>query len=332
MIFLKLTIPKLKARLKDGSLCGAYLFYGEEKFILNNYTALIKSKTVTDFPEFNYMEFDEDSCDFEKFSSFVMSYPTLSETKMALVKNAGFLQNADNAKSIAEIVQNMPGYLALVFVEDEISKVKKSVTDAFEKCGCVTEFVRQKPADLRLWVAKKLAASGKKMLASDVTRLINMCACSLEKLNTECEKLIAAAPGEVIEKELIDTLVVVPAEYKVFEMSDNLLNRKGTEAYLLLKEFKINKEQPTEILTLIYAAVSEIYMFKTLSEQGGNPEAYLAPNRKWLAGKYRAQAAAHSKEKLRRIMRLCYKCDRQIKTGAAEPYTSLELVMAEMMS
>ena len=325
---MKLTIPKLKAKLKGDGLCGAYLFYGEEKFILNSYTELIKSKTAAALPEFNYMEFDEEKCDYEQFSGFVMSYPVMSETKTAVVKNSGFLRDSARAKSIAELVCSMPEYLTVIFIEDGIAKVKKDVISAFESHGAMTEFVRQKPADLQLWVAKKLASGGRKISRPDAAELIGMCGCSLEKLNVECEKLIAAAQSEIIDRNLIDRLVVVPAEYKVFEMSDNLLNKQSDKAYRLLKEFKINKEQPTEILALIYAAVSDIYMFKVLP----GAESFLAANRKWLAAKYRGLAQKSNAKDLRKIMKLCYDCDIKIKTGAVEPYTALELVMAEMVA
>ncbi len=328
---MKLSIPQLKTKLKTGEFSGTFLFYGEERYILNSYTEQIKAKTVTDFPEFNLLEINEENADFEQFYGFVCAYPQFSDKKLVIARNCGFLQNGTYKAKLAQLITEMPQFCVVIFIEDSITKISKDVMSAFEKSGCITDFIKQNPADLRAWVNKTFAAAKKRMTIEDMSYLVDICGLSLEKLSVECAKLIAATDEDVITKDKIDSLVTVPSEYKVFAMSDSLLNKKADEAYMLLKEFKINKEQPTEIIALIYAAVADIYMFKVLMTQGENPDYFLAPNRKWLSKKYRAMAPKFEFKKLRGIMKLCYKYDEKIKTGAIDAFTALELIMAEML-
>ena len=328
---MKLTIPQLKRQIQNNEISNLYLFYGEEKYLLNNYIANIKDKTVNGFLEFNYFEYTDETADYEQFASFVLSYPQMSDKKMVVLKNCGFLQNSEYKDSLTKLLSDLPSYAVVVFAEDGIGKAKKELLALIEQKGVVTEFEKQSPENLRAWVNRKFALSNKKMTIEDMNYLVSLCGCSLDKLEIECSKLIAGTEEEVISKNHIDALVTVPVEYKVFAMADCLLNKNANEAYSLLREFKINKEQPTEILAIIYSSISEVLMFKTLMGQGKNHELYLAPNRKWLAKKYRVQAPKQDGKKLREVMKMCYSYDEKIKTGMIDGYTALEAVIASML-
>ncbi|MBQ3115139.1 MAG: DNA polymerase III subunit delta [Clostridia bacterium] len=328
---MKLTIPELKKTIQNNDIANLYLFYGEEKYLLNNYVSNIKDKTVTDFLEFNYFEFTDETADYEQFASYVLSYPQMSDKKMIVLKNCGFLQNAVFKDLLSELLSDLPSYAVVIFVEQTAGKIKKELLSLIEDKGVVTEFEKQSPENLRAWVNRKFALENKKMTIEDMNYLISLCSCSLEKLEVECSKLIAGTEEEVISKKYIDALVTVPVEYKVFTMADYLLNKNSNEAYSLLHEFKVNKEQPTEILAIIYSSISEILMFKTLMSLGKNPELYLPQNRKWLGKKYRFQATKQDGKKLREVMKMCFDYDEKIKTGLIDGYTALEVVMASML-
>ncbi len=328
---MKLTIPQLKRQIQNNDISNLYLFYGEEKYLLNNYIANIKDKTVNGFLEFNYFEFTDETADYEQFASFVLSYPQMSDKKMVVLKDCGFLQNSAYKDKMLELLSDLPSHCVVAFAEQTAGKIKKELLSLIETKGVVTEFEKQTPENLRTWVNRKFALANKKMTIEDMNYLVALCSCSLDKLEVECSKLISGTEEEIISKTHIDALVTVPVEYKVFTMADSLLNKNNNEAYSLLREFKINKEQPTEILAIIYSSISEILMFKTLLGLGKNPELYLAPNRKWLGKKYRAQATKQDGKKLREIMKMCFEYDEKIKTGLIDGYTALEVVIASML-
>ena len=180
-------------------------------------------------------------------------------------------------------------------------------------------------------MARQLALKNKSINPADAEYLINLCERSLEKLSVECDKLSSADEEAVITRKLIDELVKVPVEYKIFEMSDHLLSGNAERAYGILNGFKISKEQPIVIFITIYKQFSDLLMFRLLGEEGKNAADYLAPNRKWLASKLAAESKRYSKEKLRLGMQLCAEFDRKIKEGKADGFTALELMMAEFL-
>lgn len=328
-----INVTKLKQQLKQGEIKNIYLFFGEEKYLVDTYLKKITDMALGDgMKEFNYTYYNEDNESYEAFSDDIGAYPVMAEKRVIVLKNTKFIKLKDYQKPLAELLENIPDYTVVIIVEDEASKIKKGITDIINKKGEVVEFKKQSVSDLRAWVSRQFAVKQKQMSNEDMEYLINLCERSLEKLSVECEKLISASDGAVISRKVIDELVKVPVEYKIFEMSDHLLSGRATEAYRILNGFKINKEQPIVIFITIYRQLSDLYMFRIMGEEGANAAEYLAPNRKWLAGKLSADARRYSKEKIRNGMKLCASYDLQIKSGNLDGFTALEMMMAEFLA
>lgn len=327
-----INVTMLKKQLKQGELKNLYLFCGEEKYLVDMYLKKVVDMTLGDgLREFNYSFYNEDNENYENFVNDVEAYPTMAEKKVVILKNTKFVKLKDYQKPLAEMFSNLPEYAVVVIVEDEASKIKKGILDVINKKGEIVEFKKQSASDLRAWINGQLSAKQKQINNADAEYLINLCERSLEKLSIECEKLASATENSVITRKMIDELVKVPVEYKIFEMSDYLLKGNPTGAYGILNGFKINKEQPIVIFITIYKQLSDLLMFKLLGDEGKNGADYLAPNRKWLASKLASQARAYPKEKLRMGMKLCAKYDLDIKSGKIEGFTALEMLMAEFL-
>lgn len=327
-----INVTKLKQQLKTGELKNLYFFCGEEKYLVDMYVKKIVDMALGDgLREFNYSYYNEDNENYEAFLNDVEAYPTMSEKKVIVLKNARFIKLKDYQKPLAQTFEAIPDYAVVIIVEEEASKLKKPILEIVNKKGECVEFKRQSVADLRAWVTRQLALKEKQMSSADMEYLINLCERSLEKLSVECEKLAASTEEAAITRKMIDGLVKVPVEYKIFEMADHLLNGNGESAYGILNGFKINKEQPIVIFITVYKQLADLLMFRLLGEEGGRAADYLAPNRKWLASKLAAESKRYSKEKLRKGMELCAQYDLQIKSGKIDGYTALEMMMAEFL-
>lgn len=327
-----INVTKLKQQLKQCELKNIYLFCGEEKYLVDMYLKKVTDMALGDgLREFNYSYYNEDNENYENFVNDVEAYPTMAEKKVVVLKNTKFIKLKDYQKPLAQIFENIPDYAVVIIVEDEASKIKKALSDVINKKGEIVEFKKQGVADLRAWVTRQLAAKNKQMNNTDMEYLINLCERSLEKMSVECEKLVAATEETFITRKMIDELVKVPVEYKIFEMSDHLLSGNAESAYSILNGFKINKEQPIVIFITIYKQLADIYMFRLLGDEGKNAAEYLAPNRKWLASKLSAESRRYPKEKIRMGMKLCAEYDLQIKSGKIDGFAALEMMMAEFL-
>lgn len=327
-----INVTKLKQNLKQGIIGNLYLFCGEEKYLIDMYLKKVTDMALGDgFREFNYSFYNEDNESFEAFVNDIEAYPTMAEKKVVVLKDTKFIKLKDYQKPVAEALSNLPDYVVVIIIEDEAGKLKKAVTDVINKKGEIVDFKKQSVADLRAWVARQFAQSGKQMSNEDTEYLINLCERSLEKLNVECDKLSASTEATIITRKEIAEMVKIPVEYKIYEMSDKLLSGKADEAYEILNSFKTMKVQPVVVFSVIYGQLADYLMFRLMGEEGANPTEFLAPNRKWLAQRLATDCLRYPKEKLRNGMRLCAKYDLEVKMGKVEGYAALELMMAELL-
>lgn len=324
-----LTVAQLNRQLKS-ELKNIYLFYGEEHFLHQTYIDRLKGMVLQGpLSDFNYLKMEGKDARFEDFAAEVETYPQMAEKKLILLKETPFLTATEYQKEMKKILSDIPEYSVVVFVEQDLKKVKKDLLKIIESKGSVANFEKQSMADLRAWVSRTFAAQKKRMKMEDVEHLISICDRSLDRLKNECEKLVAAAgDNEIITRKNIDELVQVPLEFKIYAMSDKLLEKNAQVAYNMLNEFKISKQQPTVIISLIYSHVAALYMFAKLKDRARE---YLPANRKFLARKYLQESQRHSEEKLRKIMKQCACYDDGIKGGKIEGWTALELIMANFL-
>ncbi len=325
-----LTVAAFNKRLKEKT-DPLYLFYGEERFILSAYIARIKSTVMPDdtFAGFNFSVLEGKAAAFDDFASELSTYPQMADYKLIILKNTDFLSGAEYQKPLHSLLGDLPDYAVVIFVEEDVKKIKKDTLKLIESKGAVVEFARQSNADLRAWVGRELAKYRKKMYTEDIEYLIGICDRSLERLRVECDKLIAAAgDGEVITRKTVTELVHVPLEYKIYTMADKLLSGDALSAYQMLRELKLAKEQPTVVISLIYSQLATLYMFQRLSNRA---EDYLPPNRKFLARQYAARCRAFDAQMLRSMMQKCAESDDNIKRGRIDGWTALELIMASLL-
>lgn len=324
-----LTVAQLNKQLKEKAK-GLYLFYGEENFLHSTYINRIK-KSVLDgpFADFNYSVFDEKSAVFENFISEINTYPQMANQKLIVLKNTDFLTLAEYQKKMADVLNDLPDYAVIIFIEHDTKKIKKDLLKLIQANGTSVEFTKQSVADLRSWVNRTFAAADKRMKIEDMEHLVNICERSLDRLSTECAKLIAAVgDSEVITRRNINDMVQIPLEFKIYTMADKLLSGNPEGAYTMLRELKINKEQPTVIIALIYSQLSSLYMFRQLRQRG---EEFIPSSRRFLAKKYASECMRHDEKKLRTAMIQCAEFDDGIKNGTIDGWTALELVMAFLL-
>ena len=87
-------VQVMRARLKDASLSGLYLFTGEEKMLRNLYIKQVLNRYQQDpMAEFNIHIFDETS-DIEAVRDCIEALPVMAESKLVLLRNTNVLKSA----------------------------------------------------------------------------------------------------------------------------------------------------------------------------------------------------------------------------------------------
>ena len=150
-----MTLAELNNKIKSNKLWGAYFFYGEEQYLLEDKVKTIAKKLITPGMEaFNYIKFDGKKASVSDIIAAIDQFPQMSEMKLITVKNTGILGNATltNFKLIKEAVKTLPSDTCLIFIEESFDKKKLKNVNFIEESGGVLAFEYMPANKLTSWI------------------------------------------------------------------------------------------------------------------------------------------------------------------------------------
>lgn len=141
--------------IRDG-IAGAYLLYGEETFLTEQYARQIAHRTVDEaFDAFNCQMFDGQTVTLSQLEEACEALPLMAERKCVLVRDMDLSADPERAAALAE---SLPDTCVLVFwqitVQPDRKKGWQTVIQACEKSGTVACFGRRSAAELTKTLVK----------------------------------------------------------------------------------------------------------------------------------------------------------------------------------
>lgn len=333
-----MTVEELNKQIKSGKLKPVYFFYGQEQFLLSSKVNAIKNKLVSPgMEDFNLFSFEGKKTDLSSVLEAVEQYPQMSEGKVVVVKNSGFLNNATTGefKRIKEAVDDLPDYGCLIFVEENFDKKKEKNLKFIEDKGGVVAFDYLPVNRVELWLEEKFSREEKLIAPREVSYMIKLCGLSMGKIHSEFEKLINyLGDRNKVTKEDIDAVVDKTVEYRVYDMLDNIMTGRGGLAREQLKYLKDSREMPNVILGIMVGKLSELLMCKLLQESGVTPQDmvdYFDFKKPLFAvNKTIQEGKRYGEPYLKRMIKMGLDLDVDIKSGNIEGWTATEVFLAEL--
>ena len=109
--------------IKNQEYKQAYLFFGEEGYLKKQYRNKLLQAWNPDGDTMNESRFEGKEIDVKEVISLGETMPFFSDRRIILLENTGFFKN--QCPELAEYLNNLPDYLYLLFVEDEVDKRSK---------------------------------------------------------------------------------------------------------------------------------------------------------------------------------------------------------------
>ncbi len=333
-----MTLTELNNLIKTKKLSGAFFFYGEEQYLLEDKVKTIGKKIITPGTEvFNYIKFDGKKTAVADIIAAIDQFPQMSEMKLITVKNTGILGNATltNFKLIKEAVKTLPSDTCLIFIEESFDKKKLKNVSFIEESGGVLAFEYMPAGKLSAWIEGLFEKQNKTIEDRDIRYIIELCGQSLGKLNAQCDKLINyTGDRDRITREDIDAVVDRTVEYRSYDMLDNMILGNSKKAYEQLAYLFNTKEDPFYILGLMMSRLSEILMCKRLKSEGltadeiGSYFDYKRPA--FVVNKTISESKKFSDEYLRKMIEKGLSYDMDCKLGKLNPHSAVEMYLAEL--
>ena len=333
-----MTYEALEKELNSKKLSSLYLFYGEERLLLENCLKKIKKDFGEMLQGINYILLDNNSVNdlIYDIESPAFGY----DKKLIIIKDSGLFKKDGRKKSATPIQETIADYInqnidtieesaVVIFVEETADK--NIVYEAIEKKGKVCQFDELNQAQL-IRRLKEISNAYKVNVAENtLAYFIDIAGTNMQVLINEIRKLIEfAGENGTITKESIDKLTVKQIDSVVFDLTDNLGNKNVKKALEILDELIYQKEPLQRILYTLYNHFKKLYLCKIAVKLNKDiiKALSLKPNQTFLVVKYKKQAATFKEEELIAILKEFTKLDYAYKNGKIDAIVGLKGILS----
>lgn len=265
---------QLKADLKAGNLARLYFFFGEESYLRETYLEQIEKQLLPGgMEDFNRHTIHGKDCTPELLEELTEQVPMMSERTMVQVWDFDvFAASEEEQEEYAAVLKNLPDYVCLIFIYDNIKigkgRGKGSLGKLVKGQPCLVEFKRQTEADLVPWVQAHMKDHGKTIKKPDAQYLVEITGGMMQNVLREIEKVSAYAKGETITRKDIDAVVDPVLDVVAFNMTNAITRGDYDQAAKILADLFTNKQEPLMILGAISKQLRQLYVARLAIENG----------------------------------------------------------------
>lgn len=328
-------IMNLENDLKNQKLHGIYVFYGEEKYLQQEYLKKIKKIFGELSLGINYILLGENNIDtlIDDIETPAFGYPK----KLIVIRESNLFKKdckssmKDKFKQyVKENMDLIEESCVIVFIEETVHKFDFYKT--LEKNAIIIETKPLKPLEIRNKLKRICAMYKVKVSDQNVNYLIEISGTNMQNLINEIRKLIefAGENGE-IQKEDIDKLSIKNMQAIIFDLTDYLGSKNTEKALTVLSNLIYNKEPLQKIIITLYNHFKKLYLTKlALEERRDLVEALsLKPNQVFLTSKYKRQSEYFKIDEIEEILKELIDLDYKSKNGMMDLDVGLKSVICK---
>jgi len=338
-----------KSLTKD--LNSIYLFYGTERYLIDNAVNKIKKKFGELLPGINYILVDETNLDnivsevespafFSAVASSMRTDELCGTKKLIIVKNTGLFKKDGRKKTATPMQEKLTDCLKeelediiIVFVEEEADK--NILFEQIEKVGIICKIDELKLETLVIKL--KQICELYKVKADNITLkyLVEVCGTNLQTLINEIRKLIEyAGENGTITIDSVNKLAIKQIDSVIFELTDNLAIKKIDIAIDILNNLIYQKEPIQKILITLYNHFKKLYLCSvaiSLNKDIVNT-LNLKPNQIFLVNKYKKQVSYFKVNELKELLNQFVELDYNSKIGKIDVDIGLKSILCNYCS
>lgn len=255
---------------------GAYLFFGEEKLLIENAVKYLSNIYIKNGTEsFNVINYNGKDVKLENIISAAETYPIMNAKKIVIIKDvAEFVKNESITDDFYKFLDKISEFSIVLFLETEDLNKTTKFYKYFKKNNRNVEFPRLDSRDLYRFVETYFTREKKKISSSDISYFIKESLYNsknadvkLLDLRNEINKIISSTRGEVVKREDIKRSMTENIDTNIFMFLDALMLRNTDEALVQLDNlYKIN-EPIQKIFIMIVRQTRLMLGYKILNEK-----------------------------------------------------------------
>ena len=289
--------------------------------------------------------FDVDLKENEQFLEKININSIFSSQELVVLKRAEKLKNIEEIlKYIANLeIVNKEIIIDYDKEDGKFGAKLKKLLDELEKNRKMKVFLFQKETEeeIRAYIVNELGINGR-----DLALLLEMIGNNPFKVRNEVEKIKVFLNGEKFDIEKIKNVVSVEKEYRIYEMTRNILLNNPADVMRYLEQ----KKEYMGILYSLYSELETMYKISSLKKRGRKfsrnynafkmefeeiKEVFKSNNRipnSYVIFKKLELEQNYTNLNLKKLVFRCWEIEREIKTGKIEMETGVEILIMEICS
>ena len=265
---------RLREAVKAGTPAGAYLFYGEESYLRQNYVQQLQQLLVpAGFEEFNLHRLSGARLTAQELSEAVEAMPMMSQHTMVTVTDWDIFKLDEGQRSqLIELLSDLPEYCTLVFIYDTIPYKKdakmRKLAAALDKAVETVEFQPQQRDALVRWLQRRFKALGHEIDGPTADHMLFYCGTLMAGLVSETEKIAAYAKHPQITSKDIEAVSEPVLDARIFDMTNRITARDYNGAAQVLGDLLRMQTEPIVILGAVGKELRRLYTARMSIDQG----------------------------------------------------------------
>jgi putative DNA polymerase III, delta subunit len=289
--------------------------------------------------------FDVDLKENEQFLEKININSIFSSRELVVLKRAEKLKNIEEIlKYIANLeIVNKEIIIDYDKEDGKFGAKLKKLLDELEKNKKMKVFLFQKETEeeIRAYIVNELGINGR-----DLALLLEMIGNNPFKVRNEVEKIKIFLNGEKFDIKKIKNVVSVEKEYRIYEMTRNILLNKPADVMRYLEQ----KKEYMGILYSLYSELETMYKISSLKKRGRKfsrnynafkmefeeiKEVFKSNNRipnSYVIFKKLELEQNYTNLNLKKLVFRCWEIERDIKMGKIEMETGVNMLIMEICS
>lgn len=270
----------LRAAIKAGVPANLYIFYGEERYLLQTMARQLKELLIPGgFEEFNYHRLTGKGLTVQELAETAEAMPMMAEHTLITVTDMDIFKLDESQRTaLIDLLGDFPPYCTLVFLYEQVpykrdGKMKK-LCAALNEYVQEVEFVQQERSDLLKWLKRRFAATGHDIDQTAADHLLFTCGSLMRGLIPEVEKIAAYARHERITVADIDAVAEPVLDARIFDMTNAVTARNYDRAAAILADLLRMQTEPIAILAALGKELRRLYTAR-LALDGGKDRVWL---------------------------------------------------------
>ena len=325
-------MKNIQADIKSGNFKQAYLLYGDEAYLKQQYKHNLVKALNPDGDTMNFNHYEGKGVDVKQLIDLCETMPFFADRRVILLEDTGFFKN--KSEELADYMKELPDYLCMVFVESEVDK-RNRMYKAVKACGTIAEFARQDEKTLMRWAAGLLGKAGKKITQRDMELLLTKTGTDMGNLRMELEKLISYTEGrDIVTAEDIEEICTTQTTNRIFYMVRAVTEKNQKRALDLYYDLLTLKEPPMRILFLLAKQYRQLLQAKQFAA-AGLAQTEIASKLgvpSFVVRNISTCARAYTISELEQAVEDFVDAEESVKTGRLEDKLSVELLIIKYSS